>query len=95
MGIFEERLERAQPSLWLARGQFLTPPLGRRAISRAAHFKRNRNPAKASTALIITVNRQHDPAVKQAAPEVAEPGSETVPVGVKAVLGGIQFTHGS
>ena len=70
------------------RGEGLT------AFVAVADFEGDGDAAEASTALIITVNRQHDPTVKQAAPDVAEPGSEAVPVGVKAVLGGIQVTHG-
>jgi hypothetical protein len=48
-----------------------------RAAAALTHFKRNRNPAKASTALIITVNREHHATVEQAAPDGAEPGKET------------------
>ena len=65
------------------------------ALTAVADFEGNRDAAEASTALIITMNRQHDTAVEQAAPQAAEPGSEAVPVRIKAVLSGIQFTHGS
>ena len=68
---------------------------GLAALVVVANFERDGDAAEASTALIITVNRQHDAAVKQAAPDVSEPGGEAVPVRVKAVLGRIQFTHGS
>jgi len=38
--------------------------------------ERNRDAAEAATALIITVNRQHDFAVEQAAPQVAKQSEE-------------------
>ena len=64
-------------------------------LAAVAGLERDGDAAEASTALIITVNRQHDAAVKQAAPNASEPGSKAVPMRVEAVLGGIQFTHGS
>ena len=95
MGIFEERLEGVQPLLWLDREDGLTPPPGSRVFAAAAHFKRNRDSSKASTALIITVNRQHHPAVKQAAPDAAEPRREAVSgfVGRIAAFRGIEVSH--
>jgi hypothetical protein len=98
VGIFEERLEGVQSPLWLGRGalkQELRPPPGSRVFARASHLKRNRDSSKASTALIITVNRQHDPAVEQAAPDAAEPGSEAVSrfVGRIPVFRGIEVSH--
>ena len=68
------------------------------ALAAVAYFEGDGDAAEASTALIITVNWQHDAAVKQAAPDGAEPSSEPVGRGVgreNAVAGGIQFTHGS
>ena len=58
----------------------------------ALRVERNRDAAKAATALIITVNRHHDAAVEQAAPEVAKPalGSAIVRLG-----GWIHFVHSS
>jgi hypothetical protein len=64
------------------------------ALISVADFEGDGDAAEASTALIITVNRQHDATVKEAAPDAAEPGCEAMTVRVKAVLGGIQITHG-
>ena len=68
---------------------------GLAALVVVANFERDGDAAEASTALIITVNRQHHAAVKQAAPQASEPGGEAAPVRVEAVFGRIQFTHGS
>ena len=65
------------------------------ALAAVADFEGDGDAAEASTALIITVNRQHDAAVKEAAPDGSEPGCEAVPVRVEAVFGRVQFTHGS
>src|SRR5258708_24409375 len=72
--------------------ELLSLPPGSRAIVRAAHLKRNRDPSKAPTALIITVNRQHHPAVEQAAPDAADPSSEAV-FGFVPVFCGIEISH--
>src|SRR5262249_34705450 len=77
VGILEERLEGTQSSLWLEQAGFLTLPPGRWIVCRASGVKRNRNPSKASTALIITVNRQHKPPGKPAAPDASEPREQT------------------
>ena len=66
------------------------------ALAAAPRLKRDGNPAKASTALIITVNRQHYSAVKQAAPDPADPGQEAVGRRFgrrEAALGRIQLSH--
>ena len=80
-----ERIRRDEEEL-------LTPPARSRAFASAAHLKRNRDPSKASTALIITVNRQHDPAVKQAAPYAAEPRPEAV-FGFVFAFCGMEVSH--
>jgi hypothetical protein len=75
--------------------EILTPPPGSRVFAAASHFKRNWDSPKASTALIITVNWEHDPAVEQAAPEAAEPFREAVFGLVWRIpaLSGIEFSH--
>ena len=42
-------------------------------------IERDRDAAEAATALIITVNWQHHPAMEQAAPEVTEPVGKVTP----------------
>ena len=72
--------------------ELLTPPPGSRVFTGAAHLERNRDPSKAPTALIITVNRQHDPAVEHAAPDAAEPRPEAM-FGFVLVRRGLEVSH--
>ena len=64
------------------------------ALAAIAGLERDGDAAEASTALIITMNREHDAAVKQAAPNAPYPGCEAAWRRVDAGSGGIQFTHG-
>jgi hypothetical protein len=79
---------------WIRAGETepLTPLPGSLIFPAAAHFKRNRDFPKASTALIITVNRQHDPAVEQAAPDAAEPTGKAM-FGLVPAVCGIEVSH--
>ena len=89
-------MKGAQSPLWLAPGEpkteLLMPPPGIKIVTGPADFKRNRDSSKAPTALIITVNRQHDLAVEQAAPDAAEPRREAMS-GLVPSLGGIKISH--